>query len=215
MKGQSANEELRQLFEGHSMEVVEKDGWLFPNYKLPAIRATWYPNNEHLSRLLQVEVFLEKGQVMEESFAGLPNKHGKLNDAFENFSRNSFHVMLSALWEKHDSEQVSKELWCIGSGNYHIYIGPFGQRGGKGLDALTPMNAFEQIEKAIKTSKLTNKYHWFRIFFCNTGKEEQIYEALKDNENWHEGLQAIKSVDWKEHNQYYSSRNFIIAIKEM
>jgi len=213
MEGQPTNDILKQLLEAHAVGFVEENGWVVPNSKLPAIRSTWYPKEEHLSGLLQIEVFLEGGQIIEECFAGLPNENGKLNDAFENFSRNSLHVMLSAFWGKHDPEQVDIEDWNIGGHNYSAYIGPFGNRGDTDIEPRIPENAFEQIENAIKMSNVTDNYHWFRTFFCNTGNNDNVYEALKDNQDWHEGLTAIKSIDWKISDQFYSTRNFIIVIK--
>ncbi|KAA1243536.1 DUF6348 family protein [Aquimarina sp. RZ0] len=102
----SPNEILKKIFEAHNMEFSEENEWIIPYSKLPAIRSTWYPNDKQVCGLLQIEVFIEKGTILEECFAGFPSGKGKLNDAYENFSRNSLHVMLSAFWEKHGPQQV-------------------------------------------------------------------------------------------------------------
>jgi hypothetical protein len=213
MEGHSANDILKQFFEAHQLDVSEEKGWIIPNSNLPAIRSSWYPNEDHLSGLLQIEVFLGKGIIIEECFAGLPNENGKLNDAFENFSRNSLHVLLSAFWEKLDPDQVDVEEWKIGSNTYSAYIGPFGNRGGTDEGITIPEGAFEKIEKAIKLSNLTGKHHWFRTYYCNSGNGDNVYEALQDNQIWEEGLSAIKSVNWEASAEFYSTRNFLVLIK--
>ncbi len=213
MEGKTANEILKKIFEAHNVEFSEKNGWVIPYSKLPAIRSTWYPNDEKSSGLLQIEVFIEEGKILEECFAGFPSDNGKLNDAYENFSRNSLHVMLSAFWEKHDPQQVEKESWNINNSSYSIYIGPFGNRGGNGIEPRIPENTLDQIENAIKRTNITDKYNWFRTFYGNVGNSETVYEALKNNETWSEGLDALKSVNWVMSDQYYSTRNFIIVVK--
>ena len=213
MKSKSVNEILKKIFEAHEVDFVEESEWIFPYSKLPAVRATWYPNDEALSGLLQIEVFIEKGKILEECFAGYPTEEGKLNNAFENFIHNSFHVLLSAFWKKHDSEQVEIETWNIGEDNYTIYIGPFGNRGGSEIAPRIPKNAFNEIEKAIKNTDLSESHNWFRTFFCNLGNQETVYEALLNNKNWQLGIDTLKNLDWKTSNEYYSTRNFIIAIK--
>lgn len=213
MEGHPANDILKKFFKAHSIDIAEESGWIVPNSTLPAIRSTWYPNEDHLSGLLQIEVYLEGGRVLEECFAGLPNESGKLNDAFENFARNSFHVMMSAFWKKHDAEQVDIENWNIDGKDYVVYLGPFGNRGGEGIEPRIPINAFEQIERTIKKSDISNDYHWFRNFFCNTGNNDNVYESLKDNENWDEGLSTLKAIEWTKSDQFYSTRNFIILKK--
>ncbi|WP_223148929.1 DUF6348 family protein [Aquimarina sp. RZ0] len=52
-----------------------------------------------------------------------------------------------------------------------------------------------------------------RTFYSNVGNSETVYEALKNNRTWSEGLDALKSVNWEMSDEYYSTRNFIIATK--
>ena len=213
MQGITATDILKKLFEAHNIEFSEENEWILPNSELPAIRATWYPYESQACGLLQIEVFIEKGVLLEECFAGFPSDKGKLYDAFENFSQNSLHVMLSAFWEKHDNQQVEKEFWSIDNIDYAVYIGPFGNRGGDDTQPRIPENFFDHIEKAIKRMNMTDTYNWFRTFYSNLGNGEMVYEALMNNETWSEGLETLKAVYWEPSDQYYSTRNFIIAIK--
>jgi len=213
MEENSAKNLLKKLFESHNIEFNEENDWILPYSKLPAIRSAWYPYDDRLCGLLQIEVFLEEGQILEECFAGFPTENGKLLDAFENFARNSLHVLMSAFWEKHNSNQVEKEIWNFKGNNFTLHIGPFGNRGGDGIHPRVPKNTFKLIKKAIMYSDINYKYNWFRIFYSNLGNNEKVYEALKNNKPWHEGLNALKAVNWKVSNEYYSTRNFIIAVK--
>lgn len=214
MEGKSANNFLKYLFEAHQIAVIETDGWLYPNSQLPAIQATCYNNQELERLLLQIKVYIEEGQILEECFAGFPTENGLLMDAFHNFTVNSFHVLISAFWQKQDSCQIDKETWVIGEAKYSVYIGPFGNRGNVSITPRVPENAFIEIEGAIKKSDANERYYWFRTFFANLGNDETIYEALKNNEHWEEGLQALKAQKWEKSSTYYSTRNFVLAIKQ-
>ncbi len=213
MEDLTAKEYLKELLIAHEVEFIEENEWLVPFSKLPAIRATWLPNASQSSGLLQIDVFIEENILIEECFAGLGTDAEGLKDAFNNFSVNSLHVLLSAFWGKHDPQQVDKEIWHINGSDHTVYIGPFGNRGANSEHPGVPDQAFGIIENNIKNSNIKNQYNWFRTFFCNIGDSEKIYEALHNNEKWLNGENALKSLDWPVSNDYYSTRNFIIAIK--
>lgn len=213
MEAQSVNNILAKLLDSHEVDFAEENGWLLPYAKLPAVRATWYDSEERRSGLLRIEVYIEADQILEECFAGMPTQEGKLNDAFGNFVTNSFHVLLSAFWNKHAPEQVEKEHWSINGSSYTAFIGPYGIRGAEGTQRIIPKETFETIEKSIRSSVLSEDCHWFRIFFCNIGNGEMVFEALQNNEMWEAGISALKALDWQEKDQYYSFRNFIVLLK--
>lgn len=214
MEPQSVNNLLAKLLNAHGVDFAEESGWLLPYAKLPAVRATWYDSEDRPSGLLRIEVYIKLDQVLEECFAGMPTKEGKLNDAMGNFVTNSFHVLLSAFWNKHDPEQVETENWHIGGENYVAFIGPYGIRGAEGTQRVIPQEAFKTIEKSISSSVLSKDVNWFRIFFCNIGNGEMVFEALQNNGIWESGVSALKSLDWQEKDQYYSFRNFIVLVSK-
>ena len=97
MEPVSVSQLLAALFEAHGVEFVVHEGWVAPGGRLPAIRATWYPRGK--TGRLDVDVLLEDdNRHFQEAFAGVGEGEAGLRDAWENFCRNSFHVLLSALW---------------------------------------------------------------------------------------------------------------------
>ena len=130
-------------------------------------------------------------------------------DALHNFTINSFHVLLAALWGKNDPEQVTTESWDVQGKWYTAYIGNFGCRSSEGVTPHIPHELFPEIEHAIKGESLTQDTHWFRFFFCNVAGT-YTHEALRDNEDWEAGFRCLESAAWLESKAYYSVRLFIV-----
>jgi len=205
------NATLGKLLEAHDIDIYSEEDWFAPNQSLPAIRCYWHESPKNESGRLDVQVLIEDNVVLEECFAGIGLGKDGFLDALENFSVNSFHVMLAAFWSKNDPEQVETEQWKIGDSTYTAYIGNFGTRATDGVHPGVPKETFSHLENAIKSTDLREKTHWVRAFFCNIG-DEQIYEALVDNDNWAEGESALKKVNWPKSEKYFSVRkkNFLV-----
>lgn len=201
--------ELSDLFSAHEVPFdIYKNEWIVPLSKLPSIRATWYPRED--TGLLEIDVLLEDQRIINESFAGIGLGYEGIKDALENFCINSFHVFLAAFWGLNDLDQVLTEEWNFQGKIYTVYIGNFGTRSSTGVKPAIPTGLFEAIENAIKNEPLESNLSWFRCFFCNL-KEDQTFEALKDNEVWELGLSTLRSLQWMETNGYYSVRIFLIV----
>jgi hypothetical protein len=143
---------LSRLFQDHGLECVIYNDWVFPNAVLPALRAFWYP--DHASGCLTVQVLIGEEVIIEECFAGVGEGESGLHDALANFTVNSFHVLLAALWEKNDPEQVNTERWTVRGKPYIAYIGNFGTRNYDGIPVQVPNSLFDEIEAAIKSEAL-------------------------------------------------------------
>jgi len=210
MEPVSLVKKISDLISAHEVPFHVEDEWVVPMSKLPAIRATWYPREEN--GRLEVDVLLGDERIINECFAGIGSGSQGINDALQNFSVNSFHVLLAAFWEVNDQDQVMSEKWSFHGKTYTVFIGNLGTRGSKGVNPEIPDKLFESIENAIKNEPLQNKLSWFRCFFCDVSGN-QTFEALKNNEDWQPGLSALQSLPWLKTNGYYSVRNFLI-IKE-
>lgn len=202
--------ELSKLMAAHDVPFHLENEWIVPSGKLPAIRATWYPRES--SGRLNVDVLLEDQRIITECFAGIGSGREGINDALENFCVNSFHVLLASLWGFDDPGQVITECWDLEGGKYTAFVGNFGTRGSKEVNAVIPEGLFEAIEKAIKNEPIEKDLSWFRCFFCDVFGE-QTFEALKNNEVWEAGVSALKSLPWEKTKGYYSVRNFLILQK--
>lgn len=198
---------LLQLFDRHGIACTTHDDWIVPNSELPAIRATWFPGPS--SGRLDVHVFVRDGITIEECFAGIGEGAVGLHDALTNFTVNSFHVLLAALWNQNDEMQVTTEEWNIGGRQYTAFIGNFGTRGLEGVIADVPADLFARVERVIKLDSLMGDLHWFRFFFCNVAGQ-RTFEALKDNETWDPGMRCLKGIQWADSIGYYSVRLFVV-----
>jgi hypothetical protein len=203
----SSSDFLLGLFERHGIECTTHNEWIVPNAELPAIRATWFPGPS--SGRLDVEAFVREGITIEECFAGLGEGAVGLHDALTNFTVNSFHVLLAALWNQNDETHVSTEDWNIGGKQYTAFIGNFGTRGSEGVIANVPTDLFALVESVIKLDALVGDLHWFRFFFCNVAGQ-RTFEALKDNEIWDPGTRCLEGVQWADSMGYYSVRLFVV-----
>jgi len=198
---------LVRLLEGHDIECTTHNDWVLPNSELPALRATWFPGSSN--GRLDVQAFVREGVTIEECFAGIGEDEVGLNDALTNFTVNSFHVLLAALWNQNDKTQVTTEDWSIGGRRYTAFIGNFGTRGSEGVTADIPTDLFAQVENVIKLDSLMGDLHWFRFFFCNVAGQ-RTFEALKDNETWESGIRCLEGVEWADSMGYYSVRLFVV-----
>lgn len=198
---------LRRLFKSHGIACTTHDDWVVPNAELPAIRATWFPGPS--SGRLDVEAFVREDLTIEECFAGLGEGAVGLRDALTNFTVNSFHVLLAALWNQNDETQVTTEVWEIGGKQYTAFIGNFGTRGSEGVIADIPAELFPQVKSVIKLESLMGDLHWFRFFFGNVAGQ-RTFEALKNNETWETGMRCLEGVQWADTTGYYSVRLFVV-----
>ena len=147
--------------------------------------------------------------MIEECSAGIGEGAVGLHDALTNFTVNSFHVLLAALWNQNDETQVTTEDWSIGERQYTAFIGNFGTRGSEGVIADIPADLFVQVERAIKLDSLMGDLHWFRFFFCNVAGD-RTFEALMDNETWDSGTRCLEGIQWADSMGYYSVRLFVV-----
>lgn len=198
---------LAKLFEGHGLSCVVENDWVVPNAELPALRALWYPGQSN--GRLDVQALVSDGVVIEECFAGVGQAETGLNDALANFTVNSFHVLLAALWGRNDPSQVTTEEWEVSGQRYTAYVGNFGTRSSEGVTPHIPSNLFAAIEETIKCEPLNEGVHWFRVFFCNVAGD-YTFEALKNNEVWDAGVRCLKASSWEKSSGYYSIRLFVV-----
>lgn len=203
---------LVRLFTAHDIPCTVEDSWVFPNGQLPAIRCIWHPSSSQSAGRLDVEVLLSNGNTLIENFAGLGEGNHALMDAVQNFVLGSFHVLLASFYGKTDPEQVTTEQWSVEGTKWRVFVGNFSRRASHGQDISVPQSAFTAIESAILGTPLSMECHWFRTFYCQIG-EQQVFEALINNEPWQQGERALKRIPWPKIEGYYSVRNFLVLVK--
>ncbi|AUI88070.1 hypothetical protein BS333_17000 [Vibrio azureus] len=203
-------EYICELFKAHEVPFHTENEWIVPYGEFPAIRATWF--QKEAIGVFEVEVLLDSGRIINECFAGFGVGKAGIINGLENFCANSFHVLLSAFWKKHEPEQVKTDNWLINGVKYNVYIGNLGTRTTNGVEASIPESLAESLEKAVKSETLESEISWFRIFFCSVSGEF-TFEALKENEIWEKGISMLSTQPWEKTEGYYSVRNFIVLRK--
>ena len=207
MNNQLVTQIMIDLLEEHGVSVQTFDDWIVPYGKLPAMRANWLEHETH--GRLDVEVMLEDKRIITESFVGIGRGNEGVLNAVQNFSANSLHVFLAAFWKQNDPTEVTIEQWQIAGKTYTAYIGNIGQRSDLNNSPAPHSEFFSSIEQAILKHKPARDFAWYRVFFCDV-KGEQTFEALAENQDWADGLDALKRLSWEPSSGYYSVRNFII-----
>jgi len=198
---------LLDLFERHGLTSTVHGDWVLPSAELPAIRGTWHAR-ETAGRL-DVHVMVREGVVIEECFAGVGAGEAGLADGLRNFTINSFHTLLSALWRRHDPGQVVIETWTVAGRRFRAFIGNVGTRSSNGIAPPIPSDMLSRLEAAIRSESLEHELHWFRFYVGHVNAGFTI-EALKDNETWPAGEDALKSCEWVRRDGFYSARLFMV-----
>lgn len=198
---------LLELFKRHGLVSTVHDDWVLSNANLPGIRGTWHPGETH--GRLDMQVLVRDGVLIEECFGGFGVGDIGLADGLQNFTINSFHVLMSAFWAHHDPEQVESEAWNVGGRRFNVFIGNVGTRGSAGVTPSIPAGMMTTLEEAIRRESLEHDLHWFR-FYVGHMKGEFTFEVLKHNEPWAAGASALASCGWTPSDKFYSARLFMV-----
>jgi len=192
----NSNAKLLEYLVAHKVNAVEDDGWLFPNGKFPATRATWELSDSANSGQLNIDVLFPDGRVLHEAFVGITTDIPAEDDGFKNFATSSLHVFLAAFWAIVDDDQVTLESWTIGNSNYDIFIGNYVIRSWQERACPLPQGAFSEVQETLTKEHLNLDLHWVRTYYCKIDEAEHVYEALLDNKPWDNGVEALKRIPW-------------------
>ncbi|WP_303821576.1 DUF6348 family protein [Apibacter mensalis] len=206
----SPQEILANMLLAHDLPSIEYKDWLLVDEQLPAMRAETFDFKEYENGAgirLDITLLLASKKTISESYLGIgKNKISAIQNAFQNFVTNSFHVLLSAFWQITNDDQIGIEEWEIKGKKWKVYIGNFGCKG----DFNIPENLFKIIEEQIQEENLEEDLYWLRIYYANVNSQEIMIETLKNNEVWPEMENKLKTVAWDSSDKFYSLRNFII-----
>lgn len=206
----SPQEILANMLLAHDLPSIEYKDWLLVDEQLPAMRAETFDFKEYENGAgirLDITLLLANKKTISESYLGIgKNKISAIQNAFQNFVANSFHVFLSAFWQITNDDQIGIEEWEIKGKKWKVYIGNFGCKG----DFNIPENLFKIIEEQIQEENLEEDLYWLRIYYANVNSREIMIETLKNNEVWPEMENKLKTVAWDNSDKFYSLRNFII-----
>ncbi|RZI57419.1 MAG: hypothetical protein EOP37_20420 [Rubrivivax sp.] len=197
---------LKAALEQHGLPCSVENDWLIPHGRLPAIRAMWNPG-EQVGRL-DIQAFIAKDVMIEESFGAAGAGDEALGPAFGGFVMGALHVLLSALWSVGSSCLAHGEKWIAAGRPYDAHVGGTIRRSSEGLDSKNPPELEDAWRRAIESEALTADIHWFRLYVGQVNGDF-TFEALKDNERWDAGLTCLRQLPWEPAQGFYSARLFI------
>ena len=206
---------MQKLFARHGVDVKGDNGWLSSDGghpKLAAYIAHLTEQRNGVRTQLDVEVAVNDNLTIVESFADTASSsHDAINAAYFNFSSSSLHVLLSAVWNIPQGEQVVLESWECTRNKWEAHVGPCVRKNSTGdPDVDPPRELYTALEGLTAEAALDSRIHWIRVYFANIDKNKTITEVLLDNEPWVQAESRIKSLAWPALDRFYSARMFII-----
>jgi hypothetical protein len=206
-----ANEYLQQLLRAHGVFATPCGDWLVLSQD--DMKANASIVREAPGKWVQLDVRLEfaPGRILIESFGGAGETRMRAtNDALQNFTLNSFHVILAAFLNR-DDNQVSREDWMIGGKLRRVTIGNVGIRGKPPVLGAELVDWFKLFEGKLKAQQLTEGVHWVRLYYAQMQEKSTACEVLLDNDVWEEIQSEMAAVDWPAGEEFYSLRLFLVV----
>jgi hypothetical protein len=207
---------LAEFLRAHGLTVDEAGEWL----QVGDVRmaAAIVGEQQHAQDLvIQLDVLaLADGEERPicESFAGFgKSRHAALGEALYNFSINSLHVLLAALWGVGE-EQVTIEEWEVAGARWRAYLGNYGVRSMEEGEVLPPADAVDRMRDAIEREPLDGRMNWFRWYYGCARGGPGTFEALKNNESWPAGVEALQDIAWPRASEFWSARVFMILRRD-
>jgi len=169
------------------------------------------------SVVIQVDVhILLPNQTIIESFVGHASSvEEAMAEALEQFEVNVAHVLISAFWEnaKTIENGVGLEQWEINGHRWQAVVGNYGYKGSLPIEDIVLDELFDIIKDEIHSLPLEEDIYAIRSVYTNVGDGRKVSEALLNNEDFVSLENKIAKLPWKDTNEYYSVRNFILVMK--
>jgi hypothetical protein len=205
---------LQKLIEAHGLQVFEDGtalGVANATGRVEAHVALEIPHPPTLLVQLDVVATPQAGVNIVESCAGMgaTRDEAALN-ALHNFSVYSLHALLAAMWQVVEPSQVSIETWHVGGVAWQAFLGLVAMRHQAPDTPTLPPHLFRRLEDAIKNAPLAGDWNWFRWYCAHSKGSPPVFEALKNNEPWAPGIDAIQQLRWPAVENFWSARQFLI-----
>src|SRR5262249_29859536 len=129
-------------------------------------------------------------------------------DAFENFVRSSFHVVMAAFHGMRD-EQVTVETWDVGGVARTVTLGNIVSRGSPPAGRA---DWFKALEAALRARGLATGAHWVRASHAASPDSAPTIEVLVDNQTCAELQGALARFAWPSPpSSFFSVRLFFVV----
>ena len=207
---------VEELLAAHGIRTGRYRGWLVDveGRLLPPVCAqltTENPRDGMVTARLDVEVIASDHHRIGESFAGMGGDAREAAvSAVENFARSSLHVLLAALWEMPDEEQVTTDAWTLDGGVYRVTLGNYTIRSFGGAPVAVPDELIGQLHSLVTSLPAAEELYWVRAFYCSLHGSRETVEVLLNNESWPAAENALAALPWERRPTYYSVRLFLV-----
>jgi hypothetical protein len=205
------NAALAHLFRDHGVESdAPGDHVVFPGRPLRATAAIVNEMVHPSAVTVQLDVWLrlQSGRELCESFAGVgPTRDEAARDAFRLFASNTFHVLLSAFFDR-PNEQSSREDVTLRGRPCRITLGTLGMRGQMPRPGPEMAALYHRFEEALREQPFTGGTHWVRLYYAHLDGRTHSCEVLLDNQPWPAMQERTAALDWPASEPFYSLRVF-------
>ena len=212
------NKQLLEILGQFDLKFNKMEDFYFVDDKFPGITGMVFEMERYDdSVIIQVDVhILLPNQTIIESFVGHASSvEEAIADALEQFEVNVVHVLISAFWEnaKTIENGVGLEQWDINGYRWQAVVGNYGYRGSLPIEDVVLDELFDIIKDEIHSLPLEKDIYAIRSVYTNVGDGRKVTEALLNNEEFVSLENKIAKLPWKNSDEYYSVRNFILVMK--
>jgi hypothetical protein len=218
---------LGKLFAGHGVRTaplqLPRPSWLarlfgattpavltFPDH--PGFQLAGFagelPGSHPLLSQTDIILGLPNGCGVVESFAGMGDTpQAQIADAVAKFALSSFHVLLTAFFDKPVDGGAVLETWDAGGERRTVVLGPMVSRFG---EPPTDLRWRDQYLSAVRAA-VPPGVHWVQLYQMRQGNESAGGSVLLDNEPWPELERAVAGFDWPPGEPMYDARIFLVV----
>jgi len=212
------NEQLLEILGQFDLEFTKVEDFYFVDDKFPGITAQVFEMERYEdSVIIQVDVhILLPEQTIIESFIGHASSvEEAIAEGLEQFQVNVLHPLIIAFWEnaKQVENGVGTEEWNINGHRWQAVVGNYGYKGNLPIDEVVLDEMFDVIKEEIEALPLDQDIYAIRTVYTNIGDGRKVAEALINNEPFDSLESKVSTLSWKEVEEYYSIRNFILLMK--
>ena len=212
------NEQLLGILEQFNLKFKNIEDFYFVDENFPGITGQVFEMERYDdSVIIQVDIhILLPNQTIIESFVGHAfSVEEAMEEALEQFQVNVMHVLIEAFWEdaKKQENGVGLEQWEINGHRWQAVVGNYGYKGNLDIEEIVLDELFDTIKDEIHALPLEEDIYAIRSVYTNVGDGQKVTEALLNNEEFISLENKISNLPWKDVNEYYSIRNFILVMK--
>jgi len=204
---------IEHLLREHHVEASTDGEWVVcsrSQVKLRGAIAGVYDYETAFSLQLDIYVQICIGRVVIESFAGMgESKEEAISDALNNFTQNSFHVILTAFCAAPE-QAIQQKNWTIGRKPRQVTIGNIGVRGQYPEQVISHTEWFRRFSDLICEKWLDEGTHWVRLYYAQLDGKPQACEVLLDNAPWTRLQSEMSVYRWPRGQGFYSVRVFLV-----